>query len=203
MIAYIQGVLTTIDSNSIVVEANGVGYHIACGNPFAFQADINQSIRIHTYHYVREDVQMLYGFKTTEQRSLFAKLLNVTGIGPKGALAILASTSVGDFVSAIEREDDAFLTKFPGVGKKTARQMILDLKGKLLEWLPVENDDSTLFYEQSAPDCNKQVEEALAALKALGYSDRELKSVRTKLLKEETTSIDELVRKGLAFMMQK
>lgn len=205
MIAYIKGLLTTIDSTNIVVETNGVGYEISCANPFAFQTNMNKEVKIHTYHYVREDAQLLFGFKTSEEKSLFAKLLNVSGIGPKGALAILASTSVGEVVSAIEREDDKYLTKFPGVGKKTARQMILDLKGKLTEWLPVEADESSIFFagEHTHAENEKMIEEALQALKALGYSDREIKTVRTTLQKEELSTVDEYVRKGLALMMQK
>ncbi|KGP73903.1 Holliday junction branch migration protein RuvA [Pontibacillus yanchengensis] len=204
MIAYIQGVLTSIDAESVIVEANGVGYDICCANPFAYQANKNKEVRIYTYHYVREDTQMLYGFKTPEEKSLFAKLLNVSGIGPKGALAILASTSVGEVVSAIEREDETFLTKFPGVGKKTARQMILDLKGKLTEWLPVEQEEGTIFFEgETKEEQSKQLEEAIEAMKALGYSEKELKSIRPRLQEETTTSTDDLVRKGLSLMMQK
>lgn len=205
MIAYIKGTLTSIHASNVVVETNGVGYEISCANPFSFQTSINQDVKIHTYHYVREDAQLLFGFKTPEEKSLFAKLLNVSGIGPKGALAILASTSVGEVVSAIEREDEKFLTKFPGVGKKTARQMILDLKGKLTEWLPVEQDESSIFFEgeHTHAENTKMLDEALEALKALGYSERELKSVRTSLQKEQVTSVDEYVRKGLALMMQK
>ena len=81
--------------------------------------------------HVREDAQQLFGFTSLEQRELFRKLIQVSGIGPKGALAILASGNPTQVIQAIEMEDEAFLVKFPGVGKKTARQMILDLKGKL------------------------------------------------------------------------
>lgn len=205
MIAYIKGTLTMIEGENVVVETNGVGYDISCANPYSFQSSMNKEVIIHTYHYVREDAQMLFGFKIPEEKSLFAKLLNVSGIGPKGALAILASTSVGEVVSAIEREDDKFLTRFQGVGKKTARQMILDLKGKLTDWMPVEQDESSIFYEgeQTQSEQTKMVDEALEALKALGYSEKEVKSIRPKLEKEEVSSVDEYVRKGLSLMMQK
>lgn len=205
MIAYIKGTLAMIDTDHVVVETNGVGYEISCANPYAFQSSKNKEITIHTFHYVREDAQLLFGFKTPEEKSLFAKLLNVSGIGPKGALAILASTSVGEVVSAIEREDDTYLTRFPGVGKKTARQMILDLKGKLTEWLPVEEDESSIFFEgdQTQSEQMKMIDEALEAMKALGYSEKELKTIRPKLEKEQVSSVDEYVRKGLSLMMQK
>ena len=86
---------------------------------------------MYTHLHVREDAQQLFAFKTLDQRELFRKLIQVSGIGPKGALAILASGNPTQVISAIEQEDEKFLVKFPGVGKKTARQMILDLKGKL------------------------------------------------------------------------
>lgn len=204
MIAYIQGNLEMIEGATVVVEASGVGYEIHCPNPYVFQSFLSKPIRIYTYHYVREDSQQLYGFKTVEEKTLFAKLLNVSGIGPKGALAILGSTSVGEVVSAIEREDDKYLTRFPGVGKKTARQMILDLKGKLTEWLPVEDDESTIFYEGvGSHERNEALLEALEAFKALGYSEREIKKIRPELeqLKDVETT-DEYVKKGLALMMK-
>ncbi|MFD1018886.1 Holliday junction branch migration protein RuvA [Thalassobacillus hwangdonensis] len=204
MIAYIRGNLTVVDDESVVIETNGIGYEVICANPYAFQAYMNKEIQVHTYHYVREDTQTLYGFKKKEDKSLFAKLLNVSGIGPKGALAILASTSVTDFVTGIEQEDEKFLTKFPGVGKKTARQMILDLKGKLLVWLPDEENEQSIFYDDktSSSAKRKSVDEALEAMKALGYSDRELTALRPKLNKENCENVDDYVRKGLQLMMK-
>lgn len=205
MIAYVRGNVAAVSAENVVLEANGIGYEILCANPFAFQSMKGKETLIYTYHYVREDLQTLYGFKTSEEKGIFSKLLNVSGIGPKGALAIVGSTSVGEVVSAIEREDDKFLTRFPGVGKKTARQMILDLKGKLTEWLPVEQDETSIFFEgeQTHAEQSSYVDEALEAMKALGYSDKEIKSIRPKLQKEECSSVDEYVRKGLALMMQK
>src|SRR5699024_1684115 len=131
MIAYVKGVLTYIHDEAVIVDVNGVGYEIICANPFVFQTSLNEEVTIHTYHHVREDMQVLYGFKNNDEKALFMKLISVSGIGPKGALAILGSINIPDFVAAIEREDDKYLTNFPGVGKKTSRQIILDLKGKL------------------------------------------------------------------------
>ncbi|KGX93499.1 Holliday junction DNA helicase RuvA [Pontibacillus halophilus JSM 076056 = DSM 19796] len=204
MIAYIKGTLDSIEGERVFVEAYGVGYDIVCPNPFAFQTLIGQEVKIFTFHYVREDAQLLYGFKRPEEKLLFSKLLNVSGIGPKGALAVLATTSVADIVGAIEREDEKFLTSFPGVGKKTARQMILDLKGKLTEWLPVEQDETTLFFDGDVTtgETTQLVEDAIEALKALGYSERELKKIRQELQKHTLNSVDDYVRKGLALMLQ-
>ncbi|WP_100011935.1 Holliday junction branch migration protein RuvA [Lentibacillus sediminis] len=200
MIAYIKGNLTYIQDDSIIVEVQGLGYEIHCANPFAFQSFLNTEVIIHTYHYVREDSQMLYGFKNTDEKYLFTKLISVSGIGPKGALAILASVDVAGFAGAIEREDDKFLTSFPGIGKKTARQIILDLKGKLTGALSVsaETDDDT----SGAHVPETQLAEAKEALQALGYTDREIKGVMPKLQQETINNTDEAVKKALALLIK-
>lgn len=205
MIAYIKGQLTTIEDTSILIEAGGLGYEVLCPNPFRFQESINEEVKVYTYHYVREDQQTLFGFKKKEDKQLFAQLLNVSGIGPKGALAILGTVSVPEFVSAIEQEDDKYLTKFPGVGKKTARQMILDLKGKLVVWLPDEKNEDTIFYSDGLTTQKKRerIEDASEALKALGYTEKEVKLVRTELEKAKEGSVDDFVRQGLQLLMKK
>ena len=136
MYDFIKGTVDYVGPEYIVIENNGIGYQIMTPNPFVFTKKGNESATVYIYHYVREDIAALYGFGSREEKALFTKLLNVTGIGPKGALAILASGQVEQVVQAIENEDEKFLVKFPGVGKKTARQMILDLKGKLEHIVP-------------------------------------------------------------------
>ncbi|GAA0448517.1 MAG: Holliday junction branch migration protein RuvA [Bacillota bacterium] len=199
MIAYIKGILTYIQDDSIIVDVQGVGYEIICANPFVFQSFEHNEVFVYTYHHVREDTQLLYGFKNEEEKYLFTKLISVSGIGPKGALAILASVDVAGFAAAIEREDDAFLTSFPGIGKKTARQIILDLKGKLT--VAVDYSSAT----ESAFKQNKNemlVQEAQEALKALGYTEKEIKTVIPTLQKENTLNTDELIRKALGLLMK-
>ncbi|WP_394217906.1 Holliday junction branch migration protein RuvA [Halobacillus trueperi] len=204
MISYVKGQLTTLDEGSIIIEIGGIGYEVLCANPYHFQEAMNKEVKVHTYHYIREDNQSLYGFKKKEDKQLFAQLLNVSGIGPKGALAILGTVSVPEFVSAIEQEDDKYLTKFPGVGKKTARQMILDLKGKLIVWLPDEDNEGTLFYQEDLTSKEKRavVDDAIEALKALGYTEKEVKFVRTELEKAKHGSVDDYVRQGLQLLMK-
>jgi Holliday junction DNA helicase RuvA len=203
MIAYIKGTLSLIDDQAVIVETKGVGYEIFCANPFVFQEEVGNQVKIYTYHYVREDAQILYGFKKTEEKVLFSKILNVSGIGPKGALSILGTAKVRDFVAAIEREDEKYLTSFSGVGKKTARQMILDLKGKLPYAETSGGETGTEVNGGTDPNQEKALEEAIEAMKSLGYSDKELKSILPTLKKETHTNTDEYVRKGLALMMQK
>lgn len=183
MYDYIKGYVTRVTPEYVVLEQSGIGWQVMTPNPFAFH--ITEEVQqVFTYLHVREDTQLLIGFKTLEQRELFRKLITVSGIGPKGALAILANGLPSQVVSAIEREDETFLVQFPGVGKKTARQMILDLKGKLHDLfteidLP-DSEDTLLTLAES-----DELDEALLALSALGYSERELKKVKPKLEKEE------------------
>ncbi|MGM9923747.1 MAG: Holliday junction branch migration protein RuvA [Bacillus sp. (in: firmicutes)] len=199
MYDYIKGTVEFIAPQYIVIENGGIGYRIMTPNPFIFSVNGKQEC-VYTYHYVREDLVALYGFKTREEKALFEKLLNVTGIGPKGALAILASGQVAQVVQAIENEDDKFLVKFPGVGKKTASQMILDLKGKLENIVP--DYFPNLFNDvEVMPTTNEQLEEAMEALKALGYSDREITKV-SKVLQKEIKTTEEYIKMALQLLLK-
>lgn len=201
MIAYIKGKLVYIHDDSVIVEVGGIGYEIICGNPLVFQSSLNEEVFIHIYHHVREDLQNLYGFKDQDEKHLFTKLISVSGIGPKSGIAILGGADVSDFVAAVEHEDEKYLTQFPGVGKKTARQIILDLKGKLTNLLTITDQ----------PGKSKSVErktstgltEAMEALKVLGYSEQEIRSIVPELRKEEHLDTDEMIRKALGLLMKK
>ena len=202
MYEFIKGTVQYVSPEYVVIENNGIGYQVTVPNPFFYSKDTGQDVIIYTYTYVREDIFALYGFGTREEKLLFMKLLNVTGIGPKSALAILASGEPAQVAQAIENEDEAFLIKFPGVGKKTARQMILDLKGKLPSFLPGYFPD--LFnpdeQEEGVPK-QEEFEEAILALLALGYSEREVKKISPKL-KTESLSTDQYIRKGLQLLLK-
>lgn len=176
MYDYIKGKVTRVTPEYLVIEQQGIGWQIFAPNPYSFGSD---ELQVFLHHHVREDAQLLFGFPTLEQRELFRKLISVSGIGPKGALAILASGQPQHVIEAIEREDESYLVKFPGVGKKTARQMILDLKGKLTEFFgdPFDPEETaTLLSNDQA-----ELEEAMLALGALGYSEREITKVKPQL----------------------
>ncbi|RSK27999.1 Holliday junction branch migration protein RuvA [Bacillus sp. HMF5848] len=198
MIAFLIGKVATVTPQYVVVENNGIGYQIFTPNPFIFHND--ETVTIYTYQYVREDTLALYGFQTKEEKELFIKLLNVTGIGPKGGLAILAAGRVDQLVAAIEREDESFLTKFPGVGKKTARQIILDLKGKLEEFIDDLFTEPTKQTTTKVKDGSVALEEACEALQALGYSDREIRKVKP-LLQEEALTTDQYIKRALQLLL--
>lgn len=199
MYDYIKGIITTITPEYIVVETGQIGYQIITGNPFSFQRLEGTEAQVFLYQHVREDNISLFGFQSTEERYLFKKLLSVSGIGPKSALAIIASGDVVPLITAIESEDDVYLTKFPSVGKKTARQIILDLKGKLADVVTNE-----IVYNAPENDMvaglTPSLEEAVLALEALGYSSRELKKVIPKLAKEENLTSDSYIKLALRLM---
>ncbi|WP_042459124.1 Holliday junction branch migration protein RuvA [Neobacillus dielmonensis] len=204
MFEFIKGTVEFVGPEYIVIENNGIGYQIGTPNPFIYSSKMGTMVTVYTYHYVREDLMALYGFVSREEKMLFTKLLNVSGIGPKGALAILASGEVQQVVNAIEQEDESFLIKFPGVGKKTARQMILDLKGKLQDIVPdyfpnLFNADQ--FQHEAAAAHHAEFDEAILALKALGYSEKEIKKISPELQKEQL-STDQYIKKALQRLLK-
>lgn len=203
MYEFIKGTVEFVGPEYIVVENNGIGWQISTPNPLIYSSKKETLVTVYTYHYVREDLMALYGFETREEKRLFTKLLNVSGIGPKGALAILASGEVQQVVSAIENEDEGFLVKFPGVGKKTARQMILDLKGKLQDIVPdyFPNLFNADTFSAASQLTNTALEEAILALQALGYSDKEIKKISPELRKEQL-STDQYIKKALQRLLK-
>lgn len=203
MYEYLIGTITQVFPAYIVVENNGIGYLINVTNPFRFKSDETKQEKIYLHQIVRENEIVLYGFSDFNEKQLFLKLISVSGIGPKSALAILANEDHNGFVSAVNNDDDAYLTKFPGIGKKTAKQIILDLKGKLggLEsGKPLKGQqDLEIVAEQTSP----YLKEALEALLALGYTKTEVKKTGRKLLDFKGDSTDEYLRQALRLMMNK
>lgn len=204
MYDYIKGQVTRITPEYIVLEQQGIGWRIFTPNPFAFQLN-EQLQQVYIHMHVREDAQLLYGFATLKQRELFRKLIQVSGIGPKGAAAILATGEPMQVVQAVELEDEAFLVKFPGVGKKTARQIILDLKGKLNHVLddavlPSTEGELPLF---GVHQYKHELDEALLALTALGYAERELAKVQPQLEADESlTTTDAFMKQALKLLLK-
>lgn len=195
MYAYIKGTLSQLFPTHVVVETCGIGYEIQTPNSYRFQKYLEKEVQIYTSLIVREDAQLLYGFINEEEKEMFLSLIKVTGIGPKSALAILASSTPHEVKLAIENENDAYLTQFPRIGKKTARQIVLDLKGKVT--ITEENSDDLLQTQVNGNEQNQIISEALLALQALGYSKRELTKVEKSLNKHNVNSVDEAVKIGL------
>ena len=177
MYAYIKGFVSGINPKYITVENNNIGYEIVVPNPYNFKV-CEDIITIYVYHYVREDQEVLYGFKNKDEKELFLKLISVNGIGPKSALSILASATVNEILHAIDSRDDAYLKRFPGIGAKASQQIILDLHGK------VSFDDSL---EDTMTGSNQRLIDITEALTTLGYAKKDV----TKVLKKVDLTLDD------------
>ncbi|KRM59216.1 Holliday junction branch migration protein RuvA [Secundilactobacillus malefermentans] len=195
MYEYLEGTVSSVQPDHIVVDVNGVGYFIYTGNPYHFQ--IGEKYKVYVHQTISDSAQSLYGFATYEEKQLFEKLLNVSGIGSKSALAILANEDHHGIVNAINQENVSFLVKFPGIGKKTAQQIILDLKGKLGEFVDDAGDQIEIHLT-----ANQQLDDALAALEALGYSSREVSKIKPALDELDVSTTDQYLSEGLKRLMK-
>lgn len=199
MFEYLIGLVTVVTPAYVVLEVNGVGYLLQTANPYRFQEDPKKNVKIYVYQAVRDTDINLFGFVDSEEKQLFLKLLNVSGIGPKSALAILANEDHGGLISAITNNDVKYLTKFPGIGKKTAQQIVLDLQGKLGDIGIVTSATEV----ETGPTVNSSaLRDALAALSALGYSGTDVKRVAKKLDDNQTTSTDAYLSRALRLLTQ-
>ena len=187
MYSYIKGIVTEISSNYIVIDNNGIGYLVFTPNPFSFKE--NEEVKVHIYQHIREDEMSFYGFKTLEEKELFLKLMSVKGIGPKMTLPILATGSISGIVDAIERENILYLKKFSKIGDKVAKQIILDLKGKL-----------NISISESEDIKSDNTDELIEVLLGLGYKMPDIKRVLPNINKEE--EIGNQVKEALRLMMK-
>ena len=184
MYEYIKGKIVKQESNYIVIDNNGIGYLIYVPNPYSFELD--KDYTVYVYQYIREDEQSLYGFKTLEEKELFLKLINVKGLGCKMALPMLATGSISGIMDAIERENILYLKKFPKIGDKVAKQIILDLKGKL---------NTTI-----ANSSSKDYDELIEVLKGLGYKLTDINKILPSI--KSDLNIEEQVKEALKLMLK-
>ena len=183
MYAYIKGFIKDIESDYIVVDNNGVGYLVYTASPYSFEID--KEYTVYLYQYVREDEITLYGFKSLEEKQLFLKLISVKGLGCKMAIPMLASGSPEGIIDAIERENILYLKKFPKIGDKVARQIILDLKGKL-----VKKADEQVSVSSELAD----------ALKSLGYKSADINKVVKQV--DGSLDIEDQIKEALRLLLK-
>lgn len=190
MIERIRGEIFLVGNEYIGVDVQGVGYQVHVVNPYQFEEGTAVTVYIH--HVVREDASLLYGFTILEERNLFRSLLAVSGVGPKAAMGILSAGTPSQIVSAIQSENVTFLTKLPGIGKKTAARLILDLKDKLAHWMPNTADNTT---HTGVPVSNdRQI--VIDALTGLGYDEKEADQLANKSF-DENQSVEAWIRAAL------
>jgi len=183
MYEYIKGEIVKQESNYIVIDNNGIGYLIYVSNPYSFE--LNKEYIVYVYQQIREDEQTLYGFKNFEEKEMFLKLINVKGLGCKMALPMLATGSISGIMDAIERENILYLKKFPKIGDKVARQIILDLKGKL---------------NTNVVSSKRDYDELIEVLKGLGYKQVDINKILPSI--KSDLDIEEQVKEALKLMLR-
>jgi len=204
MLAYIKGKLEMKMTGYIVIDVGGLGYRVFMSETSIEKlGNIGEIIKVHTYYRVQENDISIYGFNTLEELKMFELLLGVSGVGAKTALSMLAVCEPSEFALAVISEDVKTLTTMPGIGPKSAKRIILELKDKIKKEQEIENIKNQIE-ENKGPSKiqqliqdNSKVEEAIAALQVLGYSKKEIEKAFAKLNTKEL-SIEELIKKGLA-----
>ncbi len=186
MIGSLRGKLISRRPDNLIVEVNGIGYQVNV--PLSILSNLPEegsNVFLNIYTHVREDALQLYGFSTEEEKKIFTVLLSITGIGPKMALNILSGISHSDFLTAIEKEDVALLCRIPGLGKKTAHRLILELKEKLPS---AEKPKDRVF------------EDTLSALVNLGYKKSVAQECLEAAYKKGTRDIESLIKESLKYL---
>lgn len=198
MIGRLKGILLEKSPPHLLIDVQGVAYEIEAPLLTCYRLpELGQEVILHTHFVVREDAQLLYGFSELQERSLFRNLIKVSNVGPKLALAILSGLEPDAFVRCIMNNDATALVKIPGVGKKTAERLVVEMRDRLADWqlqLAKPNVDSLL----SASD--QMTQEAIGALVSLGYKPQEAKQAVTRVYQKQMSST-ELIRLALQSMV--
>lgn len=200
MIGQIRGTLLEKTPPQLILDVNGVGYEIdAPMSTFYKLPEIGQSLTLLTHFVVREDAQLLFGFATSEERTLFRTLLKVNGVGPRLALTILSSIEPNDFVRCVTSHDTDSLVRLPGIGKKTAERLVIEMRDKLSTWQPNLSNETS----QTNKMQNKQTQtfqDAISALISLGYKPQEASRAVAKI-DDGNLSSEEIIRRALREMI--
>lgn len=192
MIGRITGTLLGIEQQTALVDVGGVGYEIEC--PISTLCELpaaGETVTLLTHFVVREDAQLLFGFLTYDDRESFRILIKISGVGPKLAIGVLSGLSGEELAAAVERDDVATLTRLPGVGKKTAERLLVELRGRMI----------STGYTQSLVD-SSPIEEAVLGLIALGYKETEARKAINALPKDPEATPETLIRSSLKQMLR-
>ncbi|WP_462151616.1 Holliday junction branch migration protein RuvA [Pseudoalteromonas xiamenensis] len=205
MIGRLSGTLLEKQPPEILIDVNGVGYEVSLPMTCFYELPkLGEVVAVYTHFVVREDAQLLFGFVTKERRSLFRELIKANGVGPKLALAILSGMSAQQFVQCVHNEDASTLVKIPGVGKKTAERLVLEMKDKLKDWgndlLTPFSDDSILQPLEDPTVANLPEDDAVAALVALGYKLTQAQNA-VKKVAVSGMSTEAIIKDALKSMM--
>ena len=201
MIGQISGKLIGKNPPEILVEVSGLTYEIQVPMSTVYHLpDLGKSIRLHTHFVVREDAQILYGFYDQKDKEMFRSLIRVNGVGPKMALGILSGMEVDDFVRTVRNDDVGAMVKMPGIGKKTAERLIIEMRDKLSGWEDVDKTIETPDWRSSPSRVTKDAEIAMVNL---GYKPQQAAQAIAQVLKNnpEITDSEQLIRLSLKSMV--
>ncbi len=195
MYAFLRGTVASKGVHHIALDVNGVGFEVQVPDPVYRRLTSHQEVTLLTYCHIREDSFQIFGFLKEDEKTLFQMLLNITGVGPRLALAVMSGMSVGEFGRAILESDTAAFTRVPGVGKKMAQRIVLEMKAKLGQ----DAELRTILGETDTPTETDEGDDVLAALLALGCTDAEARKAAAKARKELGTEArdEDLVRAAL------
>ena len=198
MIGRLKGLLLTKQPPTLLLDVNGVGYEVDAPMSTFYQLpDINQEVVLHTHLVVREDAQQLCGFISETERSMFRSLIKINGVGPKLALSILSAISADDFARCINDGDTATLVRLPGVGKKTAERLVIEMRDKLKDWqVDSLSSGETPTGLMDVQHKANPVEEAVSALIALGYKPPQASRMVSQVDSHDLSS-EEIIRDAL------
>ena len=200
MYEYIKGKYIGINKDYVIIENNGIGYKIfTSGATMAEMPKVSEEVQLYLEQIVREDFIGLYGFKDREELEMFKLLISISGVGAKAALSLLSISRINNLKYAIIMEDDKHLCRAPGIGKKTAGRIILELKDKIKTDEVSECVDIQQGFEDMAPSNANAIGEALGALLSLGYSEKEAESALKKVNREET--VENIIKECLRVLM--
>ena len=195
MIGRLHGILLAKKPPQLLLDVGGVGYEVSAPMTTFYELpETGNEITLHTHLAVREDAHVLYGFLREQDRLLFRTLVKVSGVGPKLALAILSGMSADEFAGLVQIGDSAALTKLPGVGKKTAERLVVEMKDRLKDWqgVTIASETST----SSAVPANNTVKDAVSALVSLGYKPQEASRMVSQV-ESDGLSSEEMIRLAL------
>lgn len=198
MYAYIKGTLEEKLRNCVVVENGGIGYKIFMSENAILQiGEVGENVKVYTHYHVREDEISLYGFISNDELRMFELLLSVSGIGAKSAISMLSNITPSEFAISIINNDLTKLTKVPGIGKKSAQRIVLELTDKLKSEQVISSENENV----DNTDKNENVEEAISALQILGYNVKEIEKALDKF-DYKSMSIEEIIKNGLKHLVK-
>ena len=201
MIAQLRGIILEKQPPQLLLEVNQIGYEIdAPMSTFYRLPDVGQEVTLHIHFVVREDAHHLFGFYSREERTLFRTLLKVNGVGPRLGLTILSSIDPNEFVQCVIHNDTESLVRLPGIGKKTAERLIIEMRDKLAHWQEVTPVELKATIENTRQSCNQIVQDAISALIALGYKPQEASRAVSRVDNGELNS-EEIIRRSLKEMV--